>query len=260
VLPITRSNGSGTFVGSDRVAAAVGIHRALIARIGDDVPPFVTGRDGDGPSRGTGHLAIQLGPDPQGDGQVVLLGLPVGVSEADRRRLSEAVRAPFRAGARVDRGKTVWFTVEPPSRRVEANRFWRTPARLMRTVVPFVVEVNGGPRRQTWTLDDATVCSVGFAMRSLLEPTPLGWGAGWAFRTELVRTLRDDYGVDARATRFRGPSSRLAYKTRAGELIVAAHAIVDLGRLAGGESAGFLALGRTRHLGGGLLLPLETAA
>ncbi|MCD6727009.1 MAG: type I-U CRISPR-associated protein Csb2 [Solirubrobacteraceae bacterium] len=244
---------------ANSIAAAVALHRALIRAIGEDVPPFVTGRDGDSPLRGAGHLAIHLRPAANGHGPVVLLAIPDGTSDADREQLALAVRTPLRAGARLGRRKTRWFTASSPTLR-SAAPFWPDGSPILRTAVPLVVEVNGGPRRGNWTLDDAVVCSVGFALRGLLERQGIEWGSGWKFRSELVRRLREEHGVDARASRVRERSSRFVHRAREDDLIVAADALVDLGDLAPPDGAGFLALGRARHLGGGLLVPCEVGA
>jgi hypothetical protein len=124
----------------------------------------------------------------------------------------------------------------------------------MRTEVPLVLDAIGRPRHARWSIDDAVVCSVGYAMRAVLEGPKLPWGTGWDFRRELVALLREEYGVAAVAARFPSSATRFIHRAAPGELVVAARAIVNLGRLAP-EGAGFLALGRARHLGGGLLVP-----
>lgn len=242
-----------------RVAASVGIHKALVRRIGDSVPAFITGRDGDAPLQGAGHLAIHVAPSLDGGTLAAYLAIPQGTVDADREQLAQALRSPLRAGAVLQRGDARWFTVSSPVYR-DAMAFWPTPSPLLQTAVPLVIEINGGPRRGAWTLDDAVVCSVGFAMRGVLEGKGFAWGSGWGFRSELVRRLREEYGVDARASRVRANALRYVHRVRENDLVVATHALVDLGELAPQSVAGFLALGRARHLGGGLLVPTETFA
>lgn len=242
-----------------RVAAAVGIHKALVHRIGDNVPSFITGRDGDGPLQGAGHLAIHVAPSLNGGALAAYLAIPSDTADADRERLAHALRSPLRAGVSVRRGDTRWFSVASPTSH-RAAAFWPQPAPLLRTAVPLVVEINGGPRRGAWTLDDAVMCSIGFAMRGVLERPDAPWGSGWAFRAELVRRLREVHGVDARTSRVRSNALRYVHRVRENDLVVATHALVDLGTLAPRGTAGFLALGRARHLGGGLLVPAGTSA
>lgn len=239
----------------NRVAAAVGIHRALIAAIGSDVPSFVTGRGTSGePLRDGGHLAVHVTEVEEGDGLVALLGLPTEIGAAERGRLAGAVARPLRARCRVPRGRDHWFSLGPATQRA-AMPFWRAPSPILRTDVPLVLEATGGPRRGRWTLEDAVTCSVGYAMRAILEQAGFEWGAGWAFRRRMVESLREDRNVVVRVQRVRGAASQFVHRVCAGDLVVAVDADVELGNLAHAGS-GFLALGRARHLGGGLLRPL----
>lgn len=238
-----------------RVPAAVGIHRALIDAIGEDVPPFVTGRDGDGPLRGAGHLAIHLARDDRSQEVVALLALPPDVPDADRATLRAALGSSLRAGARVPGERTRWFTIKGAHTR-SALPFWNAAGPLMRTDVPMVLDAPGRPRNAPWTLEDAVLCSLAYAMRGVLERDDVEWGRGWAFRRRLVEMLRERYGAAAVVRRVHGPASSFAHRMPEGELGVAVHAVVRLGELAP-VGGGFLALGRARHLGGGLLVPIR---
>lgn len=226
-----------------RVGTAVAVHRALIAAIGHAVPDFITGRDGEGPRRGAGHLAIHVTED-----HGLLLALPADVGEADRAVLLDALaRSP---GVRIG-GKSHRLGLPTTG---PAARFWRTESRAWRTEVPLVLDTAGPPRHGAWTLDDAVLCSVGYAIRAVLEGEGVEWGAGWAFRRRLVDELRSR-GVAVQARRVTRRASRYVHRAREGDLLVAAHATVTPGSLAP-DASGFLALGRARHLGGGLLRPV----
>ncbi len=230
-----------------RVGVAVAVHRALVSAIGTDVPSFVSGRDGEGPMRGAGHLAIQLTATAEGGSPEVHLGLPAGVPEGDRAALLSALaaRPRVRVGSRT-LGMSL-PTVAP------ALPFWSERCAVMSTEVPMVLDAPGPPRQGGWMLEDAVICSVGYALRGMLEADGLQWQPGWEFRRRLVAVLRER-GVRAAVTRVTGSASRYAYRGREGDLLVAVHATVRLGDLSGG-GGGWLALGRARHLGGGLLRP-----
>jgi CRISPR-associated protein Csb2 len=245
---------------SFRVPCAVAIHRAIVRAIGEDVPAFVSGREGDGPLRGAGHLAIQFADRPQLGGAVVLLGIPAGVADADRDLLLSALPRARRVSASPApwRGHVVRFKLGPPLVR-SALPFWNAETALMGTEVPMVLDATGRPRHAPWSIEDAVICSAGYAMRGVLERDGLEWEAGWRFRCELVATLREHYGVMVAARRVPRAASSYVHRVRTGELVVAVSALVNLGELKG-RGGGFLALGRARHLGGGLLVPTDVNA
>jgi CRISPR-associated protein Csb2 len=238
--------------GSARVRTAVRIHRALVAALGSDVPEFVTGRAGEGPAAGPGHLSIQPARALAGGRGEVLLALPSGVPDADRARVLEVLAS---AGSLIS-GKARF---EIKGLEIEsAISFWPEPARWFATVVPLVLDAPGTPRHVPWSLNDAAICSVGYALRGVLESEGFDWGGGWDFRMRLVTELCNR-GVVAHATRVTRDASRFVHHAREGDLLVAVHAVVGLGDLAAG-GRGLLALGRARHLGGGLLVPLGLTA
>lgn len=253
-LQITDGPEKALMLDTNRVAAALGVHRALVRAIGDNVPSFVTGRNEDGPLRGPGHLAIHLTRPPGSPQLRVLLAVPRWAPAADRVQLLEALERPLRVGFRDVDGAAQRFTISSPEH-VSAQPYWPTGGGIRRSEIPVCLEATGGPRAGGWTLDDSLACSVGYALRGVLEELGHEWGTGWSFRRELVRILTDEYGVIVRARRARPPASHFVHKVTPGTLLVAVHAFVSLGRLDPGGT-GFLALGRARHLGGGLLRPL----
>lgn len=231
-----------------RVTVAVAVHRAIVAAIGTDVPAFITGRDGDGPLRGAGHLAIHLTSESEDQCLEAVCALPVGVPEADRATLLDAVaaRPTVRLGGRTVRLGTPRIGTAVP--------FWSRDTTELSTAVPMVLDTAGSPRRGRWTLEDGVICSVGYALRGVLEDDGVAWGTGWAFRQALVAELRAR-GVQARASRVAASASNFVHRAPPGDLLVAVGAVVTLGDLAP-RGGGLLALGRARHLGGGLLRPV----
>ena len=234
-----------------RVTGAVAVHRSLIRAIGEDVPPFITGRDGAGPLRGHGHLAIHLLPNVAEQRMDVLLGVPHDVDGADIDRLRAALaQVRPRIASRTAR--------LGPWEREAATAFWNGSVGTWRVATPMVLDAPGTPKRGPWSLEDAVRCSVGYAFRGVLERAGFAWGGGWAFRRALVEHLRDELGVEVEARRVHRSASRYVHRAAPGDLLVAVDAAVRLGGLAA-PNGGFVALGRARHLGGGLLVPAEEA-
>lgn len=231
-----------------RVATATAVHRALVNAIRDDVPSFITGRDGDGPLGGAGHLAIQFAARTDRVRPELVLGLPPGVPDADRATLLDALGQTPEVRVR---GKRVGLGLPAIG---SGSQFWTTGSALYASEVPIILDTPGTPRHAEWTLDDALICSVGYALRGPLEADGVEWGTGWAFRRTLVDEVRQR-GVVARAFRVHRGATQFVHRAREGDLIVAVHALVQLSDLARG-GRGFLALGRSRHLGGGLMRPL----
>lgn len=246
-VPVTPELPGWSVKPANRVRTAVSVHRALVAAIGNDVPNFVTGRDGAGPLTGLGHLAIQF-VERDCSGPELVLGVPDGVADADLAALLKA----FAASPALRIGKQVIRLGAPTV--TSAVSFWSRPAKTFATSVPLVLDAPGTPRHGAWTLDDSVLCSVGYALRGALEARGVDWGVGWSFRRELVAQLKM-LGVDARAFRVPRAAARFAHRGREGDLLVACHATVKLGEL-DETGRGLLALGRSRHLGGGLLMPL----
>jgi CRISPR-associated protein Csb2 len=197
--------------------------------------------------RGAAHLAIHVTRLGEERRPAIILAVPGHVAEADRATLLETLADGLEIRFA---GRALRFGAPDLG---SALPFWEGPSGLMGTEVPMVLDAPGTPRRAPWTLDDAVICSVGYAMRGVLEPEGLAWEGGWAFRRALVTDLRER-GVDARARRVLSGAARFSHRAREGDLLVAVDAIVRLGELGTGE--GLLALGRSRHLGGGLLRPL----
>jgi CRISPR-associated protein Csb2 len=235
-----------------RVAFCVAVHRAIVRALRSDVPALVTGRDGSGPLRGAGHLALQL--VRRADGSVALaLAMPAEAADADRAVLAEALEG----GLRVPFGRSTTAFQAPATQ--AALPFWHGAGGPLRSAVPIALDTTGAPRRGSWSLDDALLCSLAYAMRGVLERDGVTWSTGWDFRRHLVDVLRTRYGARAQARRVAAPASRYVHRTRPGDLAVAVDGALDLGELAS-EPGGFLALGRARHLGGGLLVPSDVLA
>lgn len=252
-------DGSGTFLPPEkRVAACVTLHKAIVRRVRLGVPSLITGHYGKGETVPANRVAIQYVPATlltqsrlplaEGVAGAFLVLEPVNARPDDRAILVQAL-----AGLT---GLTSWWGSLDLTLREEvgtAHGFWRSPpsgtTRLwspLPVAVPEVTRQRGG-----WTFEDAILLSLGFVWRNHLEPVVRG-ADGYR---NLVRQVRDrDAGV---LWHRRITSNQQAYVHRVPESMVVHpyQALISTGDLGG--DADLLTIGQSRHLGGGLLAPVD---
>jgi CRISPR-associated protein Csb2 len=240
-----------------RVAWAVALHRALIALIGDGAPSVLTGRYAPGVPRPANRLAIQyvwrglpLAFDLLAAAFVLLL--PADTDAIDRRALSDALRQLTRLHVSADR------TVEIDATQLEvvpADAFWAAPApnrRRVWTTEPAAIPESFAVRGQAWTLEDAALLSVALLWRDALG----GRGRGRTWYARLADAARA-HGVqihDAHRLHTQG-LQRFVHRVQSDMVIQPYRATLSLGDLGGEQTV--LAIGQSRHLGGGLLVPTD---
>lgn len=240
-----------------RVAWCVALHRALVARIGDGAPALVTGKYEEGVTQPPNRLAIQYLPPsvpaplaPEGAGAFALL-LPVGADTDDLAVLDRALRdlKEIRLGAhgiirfvgamRVVPGDAFWDPVAPASERV-----WVT-------AIPAIPE-SRPVRGQPWTLEHALLLSLGMVFRTRFPRS--GARADW-YR-DLVAQVAGLGVQTIEAHKLNGGDiRRWVHHIRVEAAVQPYRAALKLGSLAGERT--ILAIGQTRHLGGGMLTPLD---
>lgn len=238
----------------DRVRLAVAVHRALVAMIGLGAPPLVTGHFAAGVRPPANRLAIQIldpglpSPHLKAACTIALL-IPAAADPADVAVVWDAaghietIRGPGGWRRRVSGRPVV----------VDARSFW-LPAqeeRRWRTVVPVLADIRP-PRGRGWTLDDSVTLSVALAWRERLGPE----GQGLSWMLELLGAARAAGVVVHRAERLRrNDVTRFVHRVNEHAVVAPYHAELELGELvSGGE---LTAIGQTRHLGGGLLVPVR---
>ncbi|MHB1063351.1 MAG: type I-G CRISPR-associated protein Csb2 [Georgenia sp.] len=247
-----------------RVAWAVALHRALISVHGDDAPAILTGHYHEGVPLPANRVAIHVIDDHPAmryrlDGQqAFVVSLPTGADPGsvqavdDAVRVLDIVRGP---GGRVHRLRA------DGRRLIDAAAFWTPPEQgLTRCWVshPAVHEARP-PRRGQWSLTDATTLSIALTWRDALgtaETSGLGRDARFLALSDAAR----EHGVEVYDVRRLTTShvDRYVHKVSSGHLVQPYITTVHLGDLA---PAGVLAaIGQSRHLGGGLLTPVDVAA
>jgi len=258
VLPLDRVIGE-----QQRVGWAVAAHRALVRLIGYGAPPLVTGAYPPGAARPENRLALQvLGPEtpavpvPLRDGvgrarSALLLLVPADADAGDLEALQRAVpgltslRGPGGVMARVDQASV---------RVLDGGQFWLPPEpgrlRLWETVPAAVPDTRG---HAGWTFADAALLSLAFAWKRFLPPVP---GRGEQ-RDQLLAASVCERGaavVQARPERT-SLVDRYAHKVNEHAVVRPYTAVLSLGQLGGDRAV--QAIGQSRHLGGGLLVPRD---
>lgn len=240
----------------ERVTWCTTLHRALIAMIGYGAPPLITGKYPRGVPRPANRMAIQyLAPEHVARhgvaGPALGLLIPRDAGAADLAELHRALTGLRELRCRAGRRRIRFAGVG-----VRAEEFWPEPPAGHRrrwvpdpAVVPETRPQRDGDR--PWTLADAGLLSLAFVWRGEFDVP--GRGAA------RYRGLAD--AAKARGAAIRRPStlavdgSRFAHRLPEGVTAQPYTAVIDLGALAGPRT--LVAIGQSRHLGGGLLVPLD---
>lgn len=243
-----------------RVAWSVALHRALISRIGDGAPTLVTGRYEAGLARPANRLAIQYvpasipaAPSVDAVGAFALL-VPADADPADLATLDRAVRAleEVRVGARrrirLDHGLRV----------VDGAAFWAAvPEGHVRVWVTGTAAIpeSRPVRGRSWTIGDATLLSVALVLRERFDRPRRR--ADWY--EALVAGVADAGAEVLEAHKLNSAGGgRYVHRVSPETAVQPYRAALRLGRLVGDRT--ILAIGQSRHLGGGLLTPLDLPA
>lgn len=242
----------------DRVAWAVAAHRALISLIGEGAPPLVTGVYPPGVARPANRLALHLvdsaSPIAEGTrspGTLAIL-LPGGASAADVDIVERAAdRLPSVRGPRGQLARVVGA-----ARGIPGSRFWAPPQggrlRLWRTE-PAAVPDTRGVRAPDWTFGHAALLSLGFVWKAQL---PKAQGRGDDYYRHLARTVTESGAAVIQARPVRTTDvGRYVHRVNKDAVVRPYTAWLWLGDLA--DSTTIAAIGQSRHLGGGLLVPYD---
>ena len=264
VLIFLADNGSGREISPERrVSWCVAFHKALIKRIGNGVPPIVTGCYQQNMAKPANRLAIQYVPASVLSQSMVksvssapgafLIMLPSDVSDDDERIILSALVGMTRLNRRRDEAPA---RLRPVGEVYDATDFWRPPARgaqrLWSPTPVAVPEVNR--QRGEWTFEDAILLSLGFVWRDRFDAVPKGIQG---YRSLVAQVRERGAGVmwHHRITRY---PSLYAHKMPQGVTAQPYTALVSAGDLLADTE--LAAVGQSRHLGGGLLVPADLPA
>jgi len=247
---------------SERIEWSVALHRAMVAALDTETSAVITGRYDLGAPPPANRVAIQpvdaammaLSHHPHlGDGVAVLV--PDGALEVTSRALANVSRLyrrgkpPIRLGHRttVD-AATFWSSVGPGM-----VRTWESlPAVMPETRRP------RRPQRRSWTLGDSALLSIGFVFRDELcdDFQPLT-GRSAEERYAAIVDVVDSHGVTILETSPIPDADVRKYAHRMPEGVVAQPYRLELNGGSLLPERALIAIGQSRHLGGGLLCPVD---
>lgn len=241
---------------ASRVAWSVALHRALVSLIGDGAPSLVTGRYDAGIRRPANRLAIQYvsasvaaAPRMPAAGAFALL-VPGDADAADLAVVDRALRSLSElrtAGRRIRFGH--------PRQVEDGTAFWGSaPAghvRVWTTAVPAIPE-SRPPRGQPWTIGHAALMSLALVVRDRFD-MPARRAEWYA---ALVSGVLNEGAAVLDAHKIHVPRvHRFVHRVSPEMAIQPYHAVLRTGRVVSDRT--IMAIGQTRHLGGGLLVPLD---
>lgn len=241
----------------------VTLRSALLSHLGDEAPPVVTGRYPDDVTKPANRVALQYLPAGFArhhgiEEAAFLVMLPRGINPVDEetllRKLAGIRTLRNDLGTQALKGYTV----------VPGATFWpRNPSpapTLWKPLTPLIPEVRPRDRRcglGPWTPYDTLNLSLGLLMRDLLGENIPGDDsvedpkATWRHLADTIHalgfTIQDLYQLtDPKVSDF-------VHKTPAGMVIQPYRALLELPPSL--STTTILAVGQSRHLGGGLLVP-----
>lgn len=235
------------------VAWAVAAHRALCARLGD-APPLLTGVYPPGAPRPANRVALQFlhgpaagfaGLDPAATTLLALV--PAGADPVEAASVASVMggldrltlgRRGVLVGAHRTRSAALFW----PAATDTSTRWWTTQ-------VPYVPDTR--PPTRTWTGTDAVQLSVALVLRDRFATPGRGSQRYAALRDAAAgsgtRVLAAERVTVGRLTAY-------VHRVQAGALVQPLRVVLQTGEEL--SDTALVALGQSRHLGGGLLIPV----
>lgn len=234
------------------------VHRALISLVGDGAPALLTGTYMPGTAQPANRIAIQLlardatrAAALDHEGPVLAVLLPAGAAHDDIATVADA----FSRLTRVTWGRAVRRLTSLPAR--SARTFWPPASARRRFEVRPAAVPDTRPLGSNWTIADAVALSFGFVLRSRSEL--VGQGRGDArHRDSASRVMAAGLEVQAVERVMDGDLSRYVHRIHPSRVVQPYRARLTLGGLLNDRT--LVCIGQSRHLGGGLLVPVGEPA
>jgi CRISPR-associated protein Csb2 len=244
----------------DRVRWAVAAHRALIKALGFGAPAMITGAYPEGARRPANRIALHFLDETmpaRSRKPCVAILVPDGADSADLDALRRAVASM----TSLQGHRLRLFPDEAEV--VDGGRFWGEPqpghVRLWRTV-PAAIPDTRGSRDADWNFAHAALLSVGFVWkdqdRGQERVLPRVPGRGPAYYRGLASAVSAAGVAVVHAKAVRALDvDRYVHKVNEHAVVRPYTACLSLGSLTGPRT--IQAIGQSRHLGGGLLVPFD---
>jgi len=237
----------------DAVSWAVAAHRALCARLGD-APPLLTGVYAEGARRPANRVALHVlhGPtaaavDLPGDKATLVALVPSDADPVEAAAVAAVMGGLDQVTLRGRRVRVISTEVR------SAATFWPTPTdgaqRRWVSLVPVIPDVRP-PRRSEWTLADAVTLALALVVRDELRVPGRGAARYLALRDAAVEA---GAVVHAAQRVVSGQLTRYVHHVSPGTLVQPLDVELETGTLL--PPVALMAIGQSRHLGGGLLIP-----
>ena len=255
VVPFSSANTDRPWMcpAHERVRWSVAVHRALISLVGDGAPSVLTGAYDEAARRPANRIAVHVVPRELRSagtaGAEVIVLIPRGVDPTEQAIIVGAAGRMNRV-----REKTLGRMDI-----MDADQFWDAPAaghlRVWRAdpvAVPDTRPPRGTPE---WTVADAALLSVGLLHRDLWDLD--GRGGDW-YRSVAAEAASRGVKV-LHAERARGLDvGSYVHKVARGHLVQPYHLWLRAPEVLPDRT--IMAVGQSRHLGGGLMVPYDLPA
>jgi len=244
----------------EHVALCVALHRAIIAGIGYGASSFFTGKYPRGAEVPANRLAFHYIPAHYIQhlgikNSVIAIMIPENTSPEDLIQLGRSLNAvPYLWGRTFGKRKVYfggqiinahefWPAVQPGYRRL-----WKPLTAIVPETRP-VKKRDGGPR---WTLADSGLLSIAYVWRDKFNTAARGEQRYLELRSQ-VEEQSDAQVYHARTIHTR--PTAYVHKVPQNVMPQPWHGVLSLGNLTNDRT--IIALGQSRHLGAGLLVPYD---
>lgn len=243
----------------DQAQFCLAMHRALVSAIGFGASGMITGKYSEGVIPPANRLAIQYLPPAHvrhhgiESGALALL-IPSDALNEDLEQLATGLATLTQVWTKKLGRRRVSFTGVG----IPAEEFWEAPedgaVRMWRPQPAVVSEIRPPRRREArvpWSLADSGLLSLGFVWRDRLAAVGKGMALYTGLRDEVA--ARGAFVVDAHT--LGKDANKYVHRTHRDVTAQVWSGVFHLGDLVPDRT--ILAVGQSRHLGGGLLVPVD---